>query len=164
MLRTLAPVMVLAILIGGCGAPSSEESLQPLAASDDCAVGDLLHLERPPVGGPELRLVAIDRAPEGRATVHLDRHALTVLVLSAAEPTDWTVELEEGSVLAAVVLDGAPGSRVAVPAGVAVEDHTGPGSGDPMARIARAEAATRLPLASYRGCPVGSEFGIYSAE
>ena len=35
---------------------------------------------------------------------------------------------------------------------------------DPIARIARAERATGLAVASYRGCAVGSDFGIYAVD
>lgn len=115
---------------------------------------------------------AAGRAPS-EATVHVDRAARTVLVLSAREATHWTVTAENG--LEKVILDGHDVQSATVPAGVTVESSSGKNAFAPCGYadegdcrtadlVGGAERLTGLSMTGFVGCRYGNEFGLYDGE
>ena len=185
----LASVFVLMTL--GCGEGAQEDAARSSApislwSTCDFEAGAGAGYQEPrvaPVQHAELRIIAIHEATStlggarasGEAAVHMERSVPTVLFLSAFEATTWTVTVEPGSKLTKVIVDGAAAHRVKAPAGVAVENYSGPASlvacgyadegecrmGDV---ISAAERLSGLSMSGFVGCRYGNEFGLYDAE
>lgn len=135
-----------------------------------------------PPGGPaavcgaELHLIGVYEThsnhgsgihPAGAATVHVERKASSILVLSSYEPVHWTVTAAEGVTLEKVILNGYHDQTADVPAGVQVEVYDGPdgslgayayawpsseGGSDTQGLVAAVENLTGRPLTSFHGC------------
>jgi hypothetical protein len=113
--------------------------------------------------------------PTGTATVHIRRTVPHVLVLSAYEPTKWTLDVAPGARIERIILNGYHPQKVGgVPAGVPVVDRSGSGylsacayqwpdddqGCDTPALVSGVEGLTSRKLTAFAGCYRGTEFTL----
>jgi hypothetical protein len=133
-----------------------------------CESGQLSAEIADPLQSPEIHVIGLYEASgnhqiAGPFSVHIDRGTEVILVLSSYEQVDWTVTVENGTELLAVVVNGYEDHIVDAPNGVEIIDWAGQGQyvvatafewsdPDTTQLVSSAENATDGVFASFHGC------------
>ncbi len=146
--------------------------------SSDCGM-TLYQFENREWVSTEVHMLAVRETPLGQVDVYLERSTTPmVLVLSAYEPTQWQIHLEEGVALGKVILNGYNPHTILGAEGISIIDHSGSeknivesvytwdtsflGYKNDLAPdwVYRIEAIAGAPLSTFTGCYRASEFSL----
>ncbi|MEE2751652.1 MAG: putative metal-binding motif-containing protein [Myxococcota bacterium] len=162
-----------AALTGDCGEPSVN--------TGDCGGGQVWSYVDPAATAPELHIVGVYNAHQnasGNVVVNVNRQTQMTLVLSAYDPTSWTVNVASGVQIDTILVNGYHSQTVSAPSSIPVEtrsyDQTGTNFGnycgyslpyagggcDTNILISGVENYVGQSMTSFTGCYSGIEFTV----
>ncbi len=202
-LTNVIPFGIAAALIGALGVgtglwvvPTVQQKLaektaftSPISSAANCGIGgsdDFSAYVGSSTGDKELHLIGVYEANAEHGKANLSKSAIQVkverrnkpiiLALSAYEPVNWNVNVEPGTVIEKIIVNGYNNQTVSGVSGIPIQVHsyeatgnyigdfiykwgTNPESNTPSL-VTKLEQTNRTSLTSFQGCYRGTNFSI----